>query len=316
MMKNVPHLLYHIVVILLGAAIALSLPWTATFLAGKFLAFWAYVENEKLFLVAIEITAAVLLVLLFNYAADSWRERSLSRMAKSAGLALVARSQGFFARKKLKELKERNGFGRDIMLIGSTGYRTFVEPEGDLHRVLQRCRGAKIMLLDPLKEGAISRAKSIPDPDISPESLREQIIRSIDFLKELKGAQKNIRLKLYQDMPLLKLAILGDVLCLRHYHTGLHVDDLPEYVFKHDHDPGGLYSPFYQYFFSRWNDPDIPEYDLDTDELIYRDRSGSEIRREKFNDVPMTTSDWDVPEWTDPAEEDHAGIAGKEKVYA
>ena len=316
MMKNVPHLLYHIVVIFLGAAIALSLPWTASFLAGKFLEFWAYVENEKLFLVAIEITAAVLLVLLFNYAADSWRERSLSRMAKSAGLALVARSRGFLMRKKLKELKERNGFGRDIMVMGSTGYRTFVDPEGDLHRVLQRCRGAKIMLLDPLKDGAISRAKSIPDPDISPESLREQIIRSIDFLKELKGAQKNIRLKLYQDMPLLKLAILGDVLCLRHYHTGLHVDDLPEYVFRHDHDPGGLYSPFYQYFLSRWSDPAIPEYDLDTDELVYRDRSGSEVRREKFNEVPMTTGEWDAPEWTDSAEGDQAGIAGKEKVYA
>lgn len=316
MSKNVPHLLYHIVVIVLGAAIALSLPLTASFLAGKFLAFWAYVENEKVFLVAIEIAAAVLLVLFFNHVTASWRERSLSRMAKSAGLALVARSQGFFARKKIKELKERNGFGRDIMLIGSTGYRTFVEPEGDLHRVLRRCRGAKIMLLDPLKEGAISRAKSIPDPDISPESLREQIIRSIDFLKELKGAQKNIRLKLYQDMPLLKLAILGDVLCMRHYHTGLHVDDMPEYVFKHDHDPGGLYSPFYQYFISRWSDPDIPEYDLDTDELVYRDRSGNEVRREKFNEATMTTGEWEEPEWTDRAEEGLAGIAGKEKVYA
>jgi len=309
-MKNLPHLLYHIVVIVLGAAIAFSLPSTASFLAGKFLAFWTYVENEKLFLVTIEIAAAVLLVLLFNHIAGYWKERGLSRMAKSAGLVLVARSPGFFARKKMKDLKERNGFGRDIMLIGSTGYRTFVEPEGDLHRVLQRCRSARIMLLDPLREGAIARAKSIPDPDISPESFREQIIKSIDFLKGLKGAQKNIRLKLYPEMPLLKLAILGDILGMRHYHTGLNVDTMPEYVFKHDHDPGGLYSPFYQYFLNRWSDPAVPEYDLVTDELIYRDRSGSELRREKFNDVAMTTGDWDSPEWTERTESELAAIAG------
>jgi hypothetical protein len=316
MMKNAPHLLYHIVVIVLGAAIALSLPLTASFIAGKFLAFWAFAENEKLFLVTIEIAAAVLLVLLFNHVTRSWKERRLSRMAKSAGLALVARSRGFFARKKIKELKEQNGFGRDIMLIGSTGYRTFVDPDGDLHRVLQRCRGAKIMLLDPLRDGAIARAKSIPDPDISPESLREEIIRSIDFLKGLKGAQKNIRLKLYQDMPLLKLAILGDALCVRHYHTGLHVDDMPEYVFKHDYDPGGLYNPFYQYFLSRWNDPDIPEYDLDTDELVYRDRSGFEVRREKFSDVTMAESEWFIPAESGCAVQDLAFTAGKEVVYA
>lgn len=315
-MKNLPHMLYHVVVIVLAAAIALSLPLTASFLAGKFLAFWAFVENEKIFLVSIEIAVAVLLVLFFNHMTKYWRERNLSRMANSAGLALVVRSRGFFARKKLKELKERNGFGRDIMLIGSTGYRTFVDPDGDLHRVLQKCRGARIMLLDPLREGAISRARSIPDPDISPESFREQIIRSIDFLKGLKGAQKNIRLKLYQDMPLLKLAILGDALCVRHYHTGLHVDDMPEYVFKHDHDPGGLYNPFYQYFLSRWSDPEIPEYDLDTDELVYRDRSGFEVRRERFNEVTMTTGEWDVPAEACRTGRDLVIYAGKEKVYA
>jgi hypothetical protein len=315
-MKNLPHLLYHVVVIIMSAAIALSLPLLVSILAGKFLAFWAFVENEKIFLVSIEIAVAVLLVLFFNHMTKYWRKRDLSRMAKSAGLALVTHSRGFFARKKMKELKERNGFGRDIMLMGSTGYRTFVDPDGDLHRVLKKCRGAKIMLLDPLREGAIARAKSMADPDISPEIFREQIIRSIDFLKDLKGAQKNIRLKLYQDMPLLKLAILGDTLCVRHYHTGLHVDEMPEYVFRHDRDPGGLYNPFYQYFLSRWTDPDIPEYDLDTDELVYRDRTGTEIRREKFNDITMAVGEWNVPEEPGCAVQDLAFTFERGKVYA
>jgi len=44
---------------------------------------------------------------------------------------------------------------------------------------------------------------------------------------------------------------------------------MPKYV-SNTPESGGLYSPFYQYFLARWDHPDIPEYDLTTDELIYR----------------------------------------------
>jgi hypothetical protein len=57
---------------------------------------------------------------------------------------------------------------------------------------------------------------------------------------------------------------------------------MPRYVFKHDPNIGSLYFPFYQYFVGKWNETDIPEYDLETDELIYRDKAGNEVRREKF----------------------------------
>jgi hypothetical protein len=32
----------------------------------------------------------------------------------------------------------------------------------------------------------------------------------------------------------------------------------------------------------RWENAEIPEYDLDTDELVYRSKTGNEIRRERF----------------------------------
>jgi hypothetical protein len=172
------------------------------------------------------------------------------------------------------------------MLIGSTGFQTFGEPEGDLHRVLQNCREAKIMLMNPLGPGVTARARSLSDPSITPESFRDQIIRSIDHLKRLKAFQKNIRLKLYDEVPLLKLAILGDYLFLQHYPMGINVRAMPEYVFRHDRN-GGLFGLFYQYFISRWFDPAVPEYDLDTDDLVYRDRAGNEVRRERFNEVVM-----------------------------
>jgi len=286
MKKTAAHVLYHIVVVMLSAAFAFFLPDTIRYLSHTFLVSWSYIENRELFLVSTEIAAAVMLIIFVNLIVRNWGVRKHVRMAIAAGLVAVTPAKTFFGRRWMKKLKEELGFNRNIMLIGSTGFRTFADPEGDLHQVLKNCREAKIMLLDPLKDGVVARAKSLADPDITPESLREQIIRSIDFLKELKSLQKNIRLKLYREVPLVKLAILGDRLCLQHYPTGLNVVDMPEYMFRHDRN-GGLFDLFYQYFVSRWFDPDVPEYDLDTDELVYRDKSGNEVRREQFNEVVM-----------------------------
>ena len=44
----------------------------------------------------------------------------------------------------------------------------------------------------------------------------------------------------------------------------------------------GLYALWYQYFLKRWTSPELPEYDFDRDELVYREERGSEIRREPF----------------------------------
>jgi hypothetical protein len=286
MKKNAFHILYHISVVVTSAAIALSLGDITRFLTRKVLLYWSFIENQELFLVATELTAAITLIVLINVIVRSWGIRKRSYMARIAGLFRVVSAKAFLAKRRLKKLKEEQGAGRNVMIISSTGFRTFADPTGDLHQVLRSCREAKIMLLDPLKDGVIARAKSLADPAITPEILRDQIIRSIDFLKELKTHQKNIRLKLYHEVPLLKLAIFGDFLCLQHYPAGLNVRKMPEYVFKHAKD-GNLFGLFYQYFVTRWLDPAIPEYDLDTDELVYRDKVGNEQKREQFNEVVM-----------------------------
>ncbi len=286
MKKNITHILYHVSVVVLSAGIALSLPVTIKYITRKVLLYWSFVENEELFLVVAEIAAAIVLIVLVNAVVRHWRTRKLSQMAKTAGLVAATPATALLAKMQGKKLKEKQGMGRSVMLIGSTGFRTFTDPAADLHQVLRNCREAKIMLLDPLKDGVTARAKSLGDPAITPESFRDQIIRSIDFLKGLKACQKNIRLKLYRDAPLFKLGVLGDYLWLQHYPTGLNARKMPEYVFRHDQN-GSLFSLFYQYFISRWFDPNIPEYDLDTDELIYRDKIGHEVRREKFNEVVM-----------------------------
>ena len=283
MFKNIKTIIYHILIIGVSAAIALSLPYIGKSISDNYLTYWLLIESNKIFLVSLEIVVAVLLIIFLNFLGGSWKDRKFSKMAIiDMGLVLVARAENLRTRKRAKKLKEQHGLARDVLLIGSTGSGTFVNPEGDLHHVIQNCREAKIMLLNPSGEGAGVRAKSIPDPAITPESFRDQIMKSIDFLKNLKALQKNIRLKLYEDTPFLKLAILGDYLFMQYYHAGLNEQDTPEYIFKHSPNDSSLFHPFYQFFLSKWRDPNIPEYDFDSDELIYRDISGNEVKRERL----------------------------------
>lgn len=284
-LKVPAHILSHVLIIAISAGIALSFPYIVGSLSHAFMTSWAIIGNEKIFLLIAETVLAALLILFFNYLGWVWRDKRLARIARSAGLLFTSSSRGVFARRRNRKLKEAQGIARDVMVIGSTGFRTFADPRGDLHAVIKNCRKAKIMLLNPASEGAATRVKSILDPEITIEKFRVQIKRSIDLLKELKAVQKDIRLKLYHDVPFLKMALSGDYLWVNHYHAGLDVQVMPEYVFVHNQDPGSLYTIFYQYFLNHWADPRIPEYDLETDELVYRDIAGNEEKRERIEET-------------------------------
>lgn len=275
-------MLYHMVVVTLSGAIALSLPFIAGFLAENFMVYWNQIKNEEVVLVSIEIAVALFLILAFNYIGRSIKDRKIASMATGAGLIQCFPTKGRLIRKRIKKAKEKQGVARSVMMIGSTGYRTFVDAEGDMHNVLEDCLEAKIMLLNPLSEAAQSRARAILHPDVTPSHLREQVTRSIEFLKRLKAAHKNVKLKLYSDLPHIKLTILGDHIWMQHYHANLDVQAMPEYVFKHNQDSHSLYTLFYQYFVERWESPEIPEYDLETGELVHQGGGGSKVRREKF----------------------------------
>jgi hypothetical protein len=290
MVKRLAHISYHVVIVLMSAALAFSVPFALSAAASGMLRAWAFIENEKIFLIVLELFTAVMLILFFNHMRRGWEDHRIARMAKNIGLVLATPARGMFAQRRVKKMKRKLGFARELMIIGSTGCRSFVDPEGDLHEAVRNCREAKIMLLDPFKEGAITRARSIPDPEVTPEVIREQIMKSIGFLKGLRAAQKQVRLKLYPDLPLLKIAIIGDYAFLQHYHIDMNVRHMPEYAFQNESNHGGLYIPLYRYFLARWQDTNIPEYDLDSDELVYRDRLGNEMLRERFQDFPVASS--------------------------
>jgi hypothetical protein len=270
--------LYHIVIVALSAGIAVSLPTVAK----NFLSHWSRVENDTFSLVTGEIAAAILLIVSFNYIHRSLRDRTLARMATGAGLISFFPWRRRSAQRRIRESKEKQGTGRTVMAIGSTGYGTFVDQQGDLCTVLEKCLGAHILLVNPYSRGATSRIDAILHPDFTLERFQKEVRKSIALLKRLKATGKAVKLKLYSDPPLVKLAILGDYLWLKHYETDLDVQTMPEYLFQHNLKDHGLYNLFFQYFMQRWESLAIPEYDFDTDELVYREHNGSEVLRERF----------------------------------
>jgi hypothetical protein len=279
MIKVPVHILYHVVIIAISAGIVLSFPRLKGLTEQIFADLWSIVGDEKTFILSAEIIFAVMLILFFNYLGTVWKDRRIACTAREAGLLTTASSDGYFARRRSRMQKEHHGISRDLMIIGSTGARTFTDPKSELHNVVNGCRMARIMLLNPFGRGADIRARSIQDPEITISRFREQIQGSIAYLKGLRSVQKNIRLKLYESVPFLKMTISGDYIWVRHYPAGLDAQTIPEYIFRHNQKQGSLYSVFYQYFLNQWNDPDIPEYDLETDELVFRDASGNEASR-------------------------------------
>lgn len=270
--------LYHIAVVALSAGIALLLPAGAK----QFLAFWSRVEHDKLSLIAVEMAVAILLIICLNYLHRSIRDRALATVATGAGLVSFFPRRTRGAQQRIKKLKEEQGIGRTIMIIGSSGYSTFVDQVGDLSSVLDKCLGAKILLVNPYSQEASLRIRAIDHPEVTLATFREEVRQSIALLKRLKAMGKAVKLKLYSDPPLMKMVILGDYLWLQHYHADLDVEIMPEYVLRHNRRDHGLYTLYAHYFEHRWESPEIPEYDLETDELVYRSKTGSEIRREPF----------------------------------
>jgi len=271
--------LYHIALVSVSAWIAISLPW----MAETFLAHWSGLQDQMEFLVISEIAIAFLLIVLLDYLWRSVSNRKLANMSKGAGLALFFPKKDHLTHRTIARLKYKHGVGRNVMMIGSTGRTTFVNPQGDLHDVLENCLEAKILLLNPHSEEARMRATTLQPSESMIGDWSEQFRSSVQFLKTLKLTHKNINLKLYPDYPHVKLVILGDHIWVQHYHPTQDIQTMPEYVFRHTQQDHGLYALFYQYFVKRWESQEIPEYDLETDELVYKSAKGLEERREPFN---------------------------------
>ncbi|MCC6139690.1 MAG: hypothetical protein IT389_03640 [Nitrospira sp.] len=282
LLRNAAESAYHIAIVALSGGIALLLPAGARYV----LSVWSRVEHNKLSLIAIEMTVAVLLIAGLNFLHRSLRDRTLAAHATGAGLVSFFPRRARGAERHIRQLKEDQGTGRTIKVIGSSGYSTLVDQVGDLSSVLDKCLGAQILLVNPYSQETSARIQAISHPGCTLDGFREEVRQSIALLKRLKAMGKAVKLKLYADPPLVKMVVLGDYLWLQHYHADLDIETMPEYVLQRNRKTHGLYTLYAHYFEQRWENQEIPEYDLETDELVFRSRTGSELRRERFELKP------------------------------
>ena len=127
-MQSAGRIFFHLVVIAASASIALSLPALLNFAAQNLLVYWPIIGNEKIFLISVEIALAIFLILSTHRIRGSWRNRKISRIARRAGLVQEIPSRSFLARRRIRRWKEKQGFGREVLFMGSTGWRTLRTP--------------------------------------------------------------------------------------------------------------------------------------------------------------------------------------------
>jgi hypothetical protein len=292
-MTGLRQILSHGAVTVLAVAIAFSLPGFANYILNEW---WPEVESNANLLLATEIALASVLALVFNMAKIAWDHRQRVLIARLASLVHARNGgAGWLARRRERDLISRLTTARDAFILTLTGYDTLVAEDSLLRPVIDKAYEIRVMLVNPVGQGLRQRAESLP-ADVTVLTLHTEIEATIGVLSKLRKYGKKVKLKFYDEEPFWKLVVLGDYIWVQHCHSGFVVREQPEYVFalQHTEPRHGLFVPFYMIFLNYWNDTRHPEYDFDTNELVYRDAGGRETGREVLG-VPIDGPSVPVP---------------------
>jgi hypothetical protein len=278
LMNSLRQILIHGAITLLAVVIAFSLPQAARYILYEW---WPRAEMDANLLLATEVALASTLVLLFNLAKVAWDWRHKVWLARLASLVHArAPGDGWFARLREGALLKRLPAARDAFVLTLTGHETFVDERSLLRGVLEKAYEIRVMLINPLGDGLRKHVASLP-PDVTLLSFHSELEASIACLAELRKRGKKVTLKFYDREPFWRVIVLGDHVWMQYCHAGIALGGQPEYVFalRHANPREGLFVPFYLHFLNQWNEAGHPEYDFDTNELVYRDASGNESGR-------------------------------------
>jgi len=268
----------HSLITLLAIGIAFMLPIAARYILYQW---WPRVETDAQLLLFTEIGFASVLVVLFNIAKIFWDNRRYMASAKLASLVYARSNDSWLARWRERRLMKKLPASRDAFVLAVTGFITFSDKKSLLGDILKTSYEIRVMLLNPNGDGARQRMQSLPPKKNSFTNFCDEIDLSIAYLNALRTAGKKVTLKFYEHQPFWKIVVLGEHVWVQYCHGGQEMKRTPEYVFAlQDRDPKqGLFVPFYMHFLDKWNEPEHPEYDFDSRDLIYRDATGNEIKR-------------------------------------
>lgn len=275
------HIASHAGVTLLAVGIAFSLPMLASYILFTW---WPMVLEDSQLLLINEIIFAAMLVLLFNLLLKAREARRSHRMARLVSLVHAGSSDCRHARRSQRELIERISGTRDVSVMSVTGYDTFVSEKRNLRRIIDECYELRVLLLNPYGHGALRRAQSLGDVETLLENYRRETAATVERLAGLAAAGKQVVLKFYDDAPFWNLIVTGEHVWVQYCHDGQELKAQPEYVFAlgKENSAHGLFPAFYVHFLNQWTDPRHPEYDFSSQQLIYRNERGNEVKRVPF----------------------------------
>jgi len=279
--KGLGHIASHAAITLMALAVAFSVPTAASYVLFNW---WPKVEGDARALLYTELGFAAVLVLLFNLVKLAWDFRGQARMSNIASLIYARENDDWLSRWGKEKQFRRLPWQRDVNIMAVTGYGTFSAPDSPLRDILQQYYEIRVMLLNPGGPGAAAYAAAHADPAATLMNLRREIRTSVDSLRQLQGAGKNVTIRFYDAPPFWKLIFTGEYVWVRCCHNSRDTDKFPEYVFalQPTKPNRGFFPAFYTYFLNCWNNSTHPEYVFDTDELVHRDAQGAEIRRERL----------------------------------
>lgn len=279
--EGIHHAFAHVVITLLAVGIAFSLPVVAKYILFYW---WPKVEDNTQLLMITEIGFATVLVLLFNISKIAWDGRRSMHMNKIASLVYAREGRGWTSRRKERDMRKKIASARDIYIMSITG-DTFSSENSELQKTLELAYEIRVMLANPYGKGVASRAQSLDDPEAMLQAYRQETEMSIAYLRKLAVIGKKVKLRFYEEPPFWKLVVTGEYVWVQYCHDGHEVKTQPEYVFglQHGNPQRGFFAPFYKYFLDQWNDPRHSEFNFETNELVYRNGDGNEIRRVTFS---------------------------------
>jgi hypothetical protein len=299
LLSGLRQIFLHGVITVLAVAIAFSLPEAANYILNEW---WPHVEGNANFLLATEIALASILALLFNLAKIAWDHRQGLAIQRLASLVYARGAHpGWWSRRRERGLVAQLPVARDAFVLTLTGHDTFIAGDSLLRSVIEKAYEIRVLLVNPIGEGLRKRADSLP-PEITVLTLHTEIEATIGYLSALRKFGKKVKLKFYDKEPFWKLVVLGDYVWVQHCHRGFSVRQQPEFVFglQHHEPRHGLFVPFYMLCLDEWNDLRHAEYDFETNELVYRDVSGRDIRRTALG-VPINSAAPPPPSSETPA---------------
>src|SRR3989449_5190031 len=212
---GIRQILIHGAITLLAFVIAFSLPPAAR---SILYVWWPRVEPATSLLLVPEIGLASALVLLFNLGKVAWDNRNKVAMARLTALVYARDARNdWLSRLRARALAKRLPAARDACVLTLTGHGTFVDERSPVREVLGSAYEIRVMLVNPVGEGARRRVGSLP-PEGTGVSFPGGGEASIAYLAGLRKLGKKGTLKFYDEEPVWKVVVLGDHVWVQHCH--------------------------------------------------------------------------------------------------